>query len=184
MADYRRIGEILLRKGKLTQEQLDTAVAARMGQRRRLGRMLTSLGFVSDKDIAECLGEQYGLDVIDPRKLTPDREALGLLGGDFALERRILPLRFSEECLECVIADPIDFPTTDMIARMAGRRTVFYLSPESALVASIQAAYGLASARPGNTEHRHRTPRPVVLKPAKDRDAILARLDLMLSRTV
>jgi len=184
LADYRRVGEILLEKGKLTQEQLDIGLATRKGQRRRLGRILTDLGFVSDRDIAGCLGEQYELDVIDPCRVTPDQAALNLLSGEVALERRVLPLRFSPGNLECIIADPIDFPTTDMIGRMAGRRTVFHIAPESELVESIRKAYKLTTRR----SKAHRPTRTVAGRPgpraATDQETILARLDTITSRSV
>jgi type IV pilus assembly protein PilB len=179
MAEYRRIGEMLLSKGKLTQEQLNIAIAARTGQRRRLGRVLTALGFVTEKDVAECLGEQYGLEVIDPGKFTPDPKALDLLGGDFAFEHTILLLRFSSDSLECVISDPIDFPTTDLIAQMAGRRTVLYLSPRASLVAAIRAAYGPEMDRHKHEAHHDGRSRRSPAKPSADRQAILTKLDAL-----
>lgn len=178
MSGYQRLGEILLRKGKLTQQQLDAAIAARAGQRRRLGRMLIGLGFATDRDIAECLAEQYELDLVDPRRLTPSQEALSLMNGDLALDRKVLPIDFTQQCLECAIADPIDFPTTDMIARMAGRTTVFHIAPESALITAIQKAYHLEGVEPWRSNRRSKGARKqVVPKHPKDRDAILARLE-------
>lgn len=182
MGDYRRLGDILLEKGKLTRQQLDAAIAARSGQRRRLGRIVTGLGFATDKDIAECLAEQYELDMIDPRKVAPSQEALALMSGETALGCKVLPISFSDRSLECAIADPIDFPTTDMIARMAGRTTVFHIAPESALISAIQKAYHLQNADPWERSHRRRrVHKQASPKPARDRDEILARLDFALN---
>lgn len=115
MEDYQPIGEMLLSRGRITREQLDTALNERKGRRQRLGEVLVELGFVREEDIAECLAEQFGFQFVDASQLEPDQEALQLLTPVFAFANRILPLRTTDETLECVLADPIDVPTTDTI---------------------------------------------------------------------
>ena len=171
MEQYQLIGEMLVSKGKLTPEQLDTAIKQRKNSRRRLGEILVQLGFVTEKDIAKCLGEQFGFPVVNPARLTPDANALKIISAETALSRRILPLRRTEEALECVIADPIDVLTTDMIASLARQRTVFLVAPISPLVLAIRRAYKLDPANDFGGRpfvKRRRAPKPQV-----DRNALL-----------
>ncbi len=89
MGHYFRIGEMLINKGKITADQLATALNAKASSRQRIGELLVGLGFVSEWDIAECLAEQYGFDVVDPETVTPDPTALKILDGAFAMSHRI-----------------------------------------------------------------------------------------------
>jgi type IV pilus assembly protein PilB len=168
MQDYRPLGGILIAKGKLTQDQLDAALLARRGQRRRLGTVLVSNGYVSEDDIAESLGEQYDLEVVDAAHLTPDPIALRILDAESALSGRILPLRFDDNKIECIIADPIDVSAMDMISRVTSKQVVFRIAPISALLRAIRRAYGLntvdrRATRSGKTTKHKREEREALL---------------------
>lgn len=174
MADYKRIGEILLAKGKISPAQLQTAIEARRLSHQRIGQLLTGLGFVTESEIAEALAEQFDLRVVDPEKMKPTRQALELIDSHQALAHHILPLKYSKDCLECIMADPVDFPTTDMIARLAGKRIVVHVAASSAITNAIIEAYGVT----GVTERAKRLSAP---KPQRDRDSLLQQLSTLCS---
>ncbi len=178
MGNYRKLGQMLLNKGKLTAEQLDAATRGGHSRGRRIGEALVALGYVTEWDIAECLAEQFDFKVVDPSRLVPSEYALSLLEPEVALSHKVLMLRCSEDAVECVMSDPIDFPTSDMISQMAGKRTCISLAPATALVAAIRKAYGLENSaiQAGLVMPARRVPKPP--KPARDREAILARLAL------
>jgi hypothetical protein len=180
MGEHRRIGEMLISKGKITREQLNVALNGKNSSRRRTGEWLVALGFVTEQDITDCLAEQYGLNIIDVNDITAEPQALELLSGETALAHRVLPFRYSYDCIECVMADPIDFPTADMISRLAGKRAMLYLAPSSNLVASIQRAYHLLKSPKSLITHTMEYPRP---RPQKDRESILARLEAAAHKT-
>jgi len=175
MRDYRKLGQILLDRGKITSEQLDVVIQGGPNRGRRIGDALVAMGFATEWDVAECLAEQFGFDMVDPGKITPEQRALSLLTADVALSHKVLLHRSSQDMIECVMSDPIDFPTSDMISQICGRRTFIRIAPVSALVAAIRRAYGLKDgpehARPARRSRR-RAPRL-----PKDREAILAQLD-------
>jgi type IV pilus assembly protein PilB len=177
MGEYQPVGEMLLSKGKITSAQLEEALSAKRGTRRRIGEVLIEMGFVDEQDVAQCLAEQFGCDLVDPRTARSEPEALRLLSGDVALRHRILPLQYTSEHVECIMADPLDFPTADMISRLAGRRAVLHIAMPSVLVDTIRTAYGMVFNPPG--AHSHRVAR---LKVQDDRAAILAQLDVAMGR--
>ena len=69
-----RIGELLEQRGLVTAEQIDQAVEAQRGTGKRLGRMLVELGFVHERELADALAEQVGLEVVDLRHTELDVE--------------------------------------------------------------------------------------------------------------
>jgi type IV pilus assembly protein PilB len=172
MQDYRPLGEILIAKGKLTQEQLESALLVRHGQRRRLGDLLVSMGYVSEYDIAEGLGEQYSLEVVDVAKLAPDPIALRILDAESAFIGRVLPLRFVENNIECIIADPIDISAMDMISHVTTKHVIFRITPMSALLDAIRRAYGLSK-----VDRREKRSDRRITRRREEREALLALID-------
>lgn len=174
MHDYRQIGRMLIAKGRITERQLQTALKGRRGSRRRIGEVLTDLGLVSELDVAECLAEQFGLQMVDPATLSPSPDALNAIPKDVAMEYRVLPVRYTWDDISCVVADPLDFPASDMIARISGRRVLLQLAPATQLIVAIMRAYGIVHAdTPIPKLRRVRTAR---IKPQTDRQTILALL--------
>lgn len=173
MGNNRLLGQMLLDKGKITHDQLETVTHGGHGRGKRIGETLVALGFVTEWDIAECLADQFDFDVVDPSKITPDPFALRTLLPEVAISHKVLMLKCSEDAVECVMSDPIDFPTSDMISQL-GKRTLIHLAPASVLVACIKRAYGLETndSRLTLTSTRRRTP-----KEPKDRNAILDHLE-------
>jgi hypothetical protein len=164
MKQYRPLGELLIAKGKITSEQLNAGLLARAEHKRRLGDTLITMGYVSEEDVAECLGEQYDLEVVDVSKLTPDPTALQTLDSEVALENRILPLRYIDNSIECVIADPIDISAMDMISRITDKPVTFRIASISLLLDAIRRAYSpvivekrsIKHGRPANRRHDDR----------------------------
>jgi type IV pilus assembly protein PilB len=66
-----RIGEILVSRGKLSEEQLRAGQEAKKTDPRRIGEILLSLGFVSEEDLARAMAEAGGLEYV---VLTEDLE--------------------------------------------------------------------------------------------------------------
>jgi hypothetical protein len=176
MKDYQPIGQMLIQKGRITPEQLDSAISQRKNYHQRIGEFLISLGYVTENDIAECLAEQFGFEMIDPAQITPDQDALQVVDPEFALAHRILPVRNTEDLFECVVADPIDVPTTDTISRLVNKHTVFYIAPVSALLSAIRKVYGLTeSITTDKKKHTGEHAKKRMLQP--DRDELLSTID-------
>jgi len=60
MAHY-KLGEILIREGLITEDQLNQAIEAQKDQKGRLGEILIKLGLVNEEDIASAIGKQLNI---------------------------------------------------------------------------------------------------------------------------
>ena len=60
-----RIGELLLKEKRISQEQLQAALTHQKGNGGKLGFNLVKLGFVKDEDITALLSKQYGVPSIN-----------------------------------------------------------------------------------------------------------------------
>lgn len=143
MIQYKRIGEMLLESGLITAAQLDIALKTKLESNLRFGEVLTALGFVSEDQVTECLSNQYGYPVADLSFVTPEPEAIAMIPSITALSGLVLPVRVTDDRLYCIIADPLDVPTTDALLRIAGRPVDICLANPSDLFDVIVKSYGL-----------------------------------------
>lgn len=143
MIQYKRIGEMLLESGLITQAQLDQAMKTKMETSLRFGEILTALGFVSEDEVTQCLADQYGYKVTDLKYLEPEQTAIDLVPSITALSSLVLPVKVTDDRFYCVIADPLDIPMTDSLFRMAGKPVEFSLAPPTLLFDAIVKAYKL-----------------------------------------
>ncbi len=102
------LGALLLRKGLVTNEQLDQALA----QRERgefLGEALVRLRFCFENDVARVLAEQANVDFVDIGVTSVDHRAAQLLSREEAERLRAIPLRLhTDGSVSVAVADPTD----------------------------------------------------------------------------
>jgi len=139
----RRLGEILLARGKIDAPNLDRALRLQEGEsRERLGVILNRLGLVSARDLADALSEQSGI----PVAAADEYPELPLLEEQisyrFLRESRALPLRESDEGIVVAMADPADAFTTRSIAMVCGKPVIARLAVTTELDAALERLYG------------------------------------------
>lgn len=140
---YQKIGDLLVTKGLLTTEQQAEAVAFRERTGMRFGEVLVQLGFVTEEQVVEALSKQFAHKAVNVEKLKPQKEALGLVGYEFAIANLCLPVLCDEDTLEVVLSDPLDVETIDGLARSTRRRVRVSLATTSTIKLAIMRAYGL-----------------------------------------
>jgi type IV pilus assembly protein PilB len=110
----RKLGEILVQWGLLTEQQLERARQLSESSQQRIGQVLVQLGYVTESDVAKALAYQFDLEYIDldqPNAI--NKEKLGLLPPDVIRKYLVLPLDKVGGRLKIVIHDPLDLETLD-----------------------------------------------------------------------
>ena len=137
-----RLGELLVRDGKATQEHVDQALELQPVVRRRLGEILVEKRWASARDVCAAVAEQFGLEFVDLAQVAVDPQAAGLLKGGFALEHLALPVRFLDDnVVQVVVADPTDLQVTDQLRLALGLNCVFAMADPVAVQATIARTY-------------------------------------------
>src|SRR5436189_2543884 len=103
-----RLGEILLREGLITQDQLKQALLEQKNTGMRLGYTLVKLGFVEETEISKMLARQYRMPAVDLSRFEVDPKILKLVPGDMASKGVVLPLKREGRTLTVAMADPTD----------------------------------------------------------------------------
>jgi type IV pilus assembly protein PilB len=115
----RRLGEVLVTGGVLTEAQLDEALRAQKedagGRRRRLGEVITALGLADEVQIARALSDQLGLPFVDLGSLPIADETLGVLPRNVAVRHMAVPISLAHDVLTVALADPTNVLALDDI---------------------------------------------------------------------
>jgi len=140
----RRLGEVLVRGGAITEDALQEALARQIvdGRRKRLGALLVELGHVTELGIAAALADQLGLDCVDEHSLT-NTEAADTVPAALAQRHQVLPVSISNGVLTVASADPTNVVALDDIRLAAGVRSLRILVATASTVESaLQRFYG------------------------------------------
>jgi type IV pilus assembly protein PilB len=103
-----RLGEILLREGLVTREQLSQALAEQKNSKHRLGYVLVKLGLVQELEITKVLARQYRMPAVDLSRFEVDPKIIKLVPADMATKSVVLPLKREGRTLTVAMADPTD----------------------------------------------------------------------------
>ena len=137
-----RIGELLVKAGKLTPEQLQQALAAQQDQGGRLGTHLVKLGFIDDEDLVEFLSQHYGVPAINLAEVEIDETIIKLIPPDVARKYTILPVSKAGATLTIAMVDPTNVFAMDDIKFMTGYNVEPVVASEIALREAIEKYYG------------------------------------------
>ena len=94
----RRLGEVLVEHGAISEEQLEHALdaqrtAQRERRRVRLGTLVVELGYASERQVATALAAALSLEVVDLSAITLDHEVSRLLPRSVAERHLVMPIR-------------------------------------------------------------------------------------------
>ncbi len=103
-----RLGEILLREGLVTREQLAQALTEQKSSKHRLGYVLVKLGLVQELEITKVLARQYRMPAVDLTRFEVDPKIIRLVPAEMATKSIVLPLKREGRTLTVAMADPTD----------------------------------------------------------------------------
>jgi len=101
-----RIGDLLLREGLVTQDQLNKALQEQRNSGTRVGYNLVKLGYVKETDLTRMLARQHRMPAVDLTKFQVDPKIAKLIPGELALKHSVLPLKRDGRTLTVALSDP------------------------------------------------------------------------------
>jgi type IV pilus assembly protein PilB len=142
-----QLGELLLARGLITEEQLEMARHQASQRGRSLGRIVIEMGFVTEAGLVSILAEQLGLEFIDLTEAQIDASAMALVPEATARRHNCIPVHFDEDGrLVLAMADPANVVAVDDIRAMAKRDVRTVVATKADVVAAINRHYRLDTA--------------------------------------
>ncbi|GKU79905.1 GspE/PulE family protein [Paenibacillus sp. L3-i20] len=142
-AARKRIGDLLLESGLITEEQLKLALERQRNTKMRLGDTLISMEFITQQQFIEALEFQLGIPHVQLFRYKIDPKIVGLISQKLADQHCVIPLRIEGNKLVLAMADPLDYFAIDEIRIATGLRIEPVIASKHELVNAINRYYGL-----------------------------------------
>lgn len=159
MARYNkiRLGDCLLQKGMINEEQLSQALIKQKETGSKLGETIVDMGLVSENDMIDVLVEQLGIEYVDIRKIKIDEGAAKLLKEDFLRKNSLIPIGYDPllpNVLRVAMADPMDIIVIDDISIITNLQVDPVLSTKAQINMVIDKLFGATQAMQAAEQYR------------------------------
>jgi len=138
----KRIGDILIERGKLDTATLERALRLQQESGERLGALLVTLGVVAQRDVAEALAAQLELPLVDTGSYPEFPILEEMVSTRFLRETRALPLSEDDAEVALAMADPTDEYTIGAFRMVTGRAVRPMVAIPTELEAALERLYG------------------------------------------
>lgn len=136
------LGELLLEKGIISQDQLDKALKHQKDRGGLIGQILVSLGFASEKEIAQALTVQYGFPYLplDSYEISP--EATRLVPSNVALQYNLIAIDKIGDLVTIAMSNPLNYQAVEDIEMLTKSKVQVFVSTMSDITNAINKYYG------------------------------------------
>ena len=140
--ERRRLGDILMEAGLVSEEAVAQAIARQKETGHRLGQTLVELGLVTPEQIAAALSAQLGIPYVRLSDYSITAELIQKIPERVARQHKLLPIEEVSGKLIVAVADPLDITALDDLQLMLGLDIEPVIAAESDVMRSIEHLYG------------------------------------------
>ena len=115
MRARKKLGEILVEGGLLTQKQLEQALPFQKKSKLKLGQFLVREGIVNESQIVDLVSTQLRIEKYRSDQYTVDVDLANLLPADIAHKYQAAPIQKNGLLLTIAMMDPLDINALDAI---------------------------------------------------------------------
>jgi len=138
----KRIGDLLLEAGVITEEQLDYALANK-NREEKLGDFLIKENLITELKLIETLEVQLGIPHIHLNQYTIDHELIHLVPAELAKRVNIMPIRRDRNKLYIAMVDPMDYFAIEEVRMTTGCQIEPSIATKEELFRTITKYYDL-----------------------------------------
>ena len=136
-----RIGDLLVRTGLITPEQLASAMEAQKQGGGFVGSHLVKAGVLTQEDLLQTISQQYGVPVINLEEYQIDANVLQLVPQNLALKHSLLPILQKDHTLSVAMVDPTNIVALNDIKFITGLDIQVFLTSEQELKSTQEKLY-------------------------------------------
>ena len=148
----KRLGEILVEDGIVTDEQVSTALEEQKkpgNEGMKLGDVLVDMGYVTDMQMAAALSRQLGYEKVNLSQERVSDTVIKLANESILRKYSVMPFGYSERnanVLKMAMSDPLDIRAVDDMMVITGCHLEIYITTQRDIAAAIDRYYGNAEA--------------------------------------
>ncbi|MGQ9652960.1 MAG: GspE/PulE family protein [Thermodesulfobacteriota bacterium] len=139
---YVRIGDMLIREGKITESHLQEALRRQEQRGGRLGQILVDMKAIAEEEILRTLAQQLRIPRAQiPRLANFSTELLTVVPESLASRYRVVPLKKEGDLLSVAMVDPFDIPALDDLRVATGLEIQPLIASEAEVQDAIERLY-------------------------------------------
>ena len=140
---FQKIGDILVHEGKISESQLNAALAEQKVRKEKLGIVLLDQGIITEDDLVKVYSMQLGYDLASDEELfSADPSVVESIPEDFARQNMIMALRKSANSIAVAMEDPEDLVAIDSLKRLTNLNPEVLVAGPTALNRALDQIYG------------------------------------------
>jgi type IV pilus assembly protein PilB len=137
-----KLGEILIRDGVVSRDQLQAALKLQLENGKSLGENLVGLGAIASvDDIVWQLAAQINTQVVNLAEMELSPAVLSLIPEETAIRYGVIPVQKEDRLIHVVIGDPRNTQVVDAIKFLTGCNVRVWMAPESQVKKAIDKYY-------------------------------------------
>lgn len=110
------LGELLIAESVINEAQLNEALGIQAGSRKRhLGELLVELGFASQEQVNIALAQKLGIPYVSLTDFDMEQSPISLIPSDIALQYNILPLAVIRGTLIVAMENPFNWEALEVV---------------------------------------------------------------------
>src|ERR1700712_2334652 len=137
-----KLGELLVRNGRINQAQLNEALGLQKDQGGRVGTNLVKLGYLTEKQLVDSLAQHFKVPSVELAGMDIDEAVLKIIPADLARKYTILPVSKTGATVTVAMIDPTNVFAMDDVKFMTGYRVEPVIASESGIRTAIDRYYG------------------------------------------
>jgi len=141
----KRIGEILVDQGLITQEQLTQGLDDQKKNKELLGKCLVKLGFITEVKLIDILSAQLDIQHVVLENFNFSKELIRLIPEEMARKHKVIPMYEQNGVLTVAMTDPTNLRTIDHIKFKTGKEIEPVIASEKSIMAVIEKNFSTAN---------------------------------------
>lgn len=140
-----KLGDVLMKAGAITEQQLMEALAEQKKTGVQLGKILVHKHYLTEEQLIESLSRQLGVPIIDLQDINPEQDAINKVKENVARRHQVLPIGIKNGRLQLAMSNPLNLFAIDQVTIQAGMEVDVMITSESDIEKGIQDYYGVAA---------------------------------------
>ncbi len=137
----KQLGELLLEKGIINQNQLDKALKLQKEKGGLIGQILVMLGFVTEEEIAQALTVQYGFPYLPLESYEVTPEVIQLIPENVAKQYNLIAIDRIEDLITIAMSNPLNIQAVEDVELITKCKVQVFVSTMTDINNAIKKHY-------------------------------------------
>ncbi len=145
----KKLGDLLVEKGYITEQQLQEGLREQVISGRRLGELLVEKEYITEDQLLETISDRLGVPQVSLSQMVLDPQVVQTVSVDLARRYTLIPIFAIGNTITLAMADPLNIVAIDEIRYLTGSDIKRAVALTSEITAAIDEYYSIADSLVG-----------------------------------